>query len=297
MRVCDGKTPAIAVATASCTQRRPLSHAMPLVARRPHTQGVSEYGWKSDWENRWALIRSHSRNQSGQPTVRGGPKGVSTKGVSMKRPNFPYFRAFSTVVSKGNFQKSPWSWMPLLWRTFWSFPNSIRGRPLGVSEYGWKSDWENRCALIRSHSWNQSGEPTVLRDSLTHKSPPPKDSSWEGNPPLNQKRSGDPNPQYFSKSTAVQMGGVLPYKWEAYCSTNGRRIAGFPFLRSLEARKVRRYKWGAYCRTNGRCTAVLFRQVVGVGVPKNCPLKTTHTNKNSLHKQFAQIISACFLSL
>ena len=33
---------------------------------------------------------------------RGGPKGVSTKGVSMKRPNFPYFRAFYTVVSKGN---------------------------------------------------------------------------------------------------------------------------------------------------------------------------------------------------
>ena len=76
--------------------------------------------------------------------------------------------------------------------------------------------------------------------------------------PLSQKRSGDPNPQYFSKSTAVQMGGVLPYKWEAYCSTNGRRTAGFPFLRSLEASKVRRYKWGAYCRTNWRHTAVLF---------------------------------------
>ena len=85
---------------------------------------------------------------------------------------------------------------------------------------------------------------------------------WQGI----QKRSGDPNPQYFSKSITVQMGGVLPYKWEAYCSTNGRRIAGFPFLRSLEARKVRRYKWGAYCRTNWRCTAVLFRQAVGVGV-------------------------------
>ena len=80
--------------------------------------------------------------------------------------------------------------------------------------------------------------------------------------PQNHKCSGDPNPQYFSKSTAVQMGGVLPYKWEAYCSPNGRRIAGFPFLRSLEARKVRRYKWGAYCRTNWRCTAVLFRQAV-----------------------------------
>ena len=90
--------------------------------------------------------------------------------------------------------------------------------------------------------------------------------------PSRQKRSGDPNPQYFSKSTAVQMGGILPYKWEAYCSTNGRRIAGFPFLRSLEARKVRRYKWGAYCRTNWRCTAVLFGQVVRVGVSETLPI-------------------------
>ena len=96
---------------------------------------------------------------------------------------------------------------------------------------------------------------------------------------LIQKRSGDPNPQYFSKSIAVQMGGVLPYKWEAYCSTNGRRIAGFPFLRSLEARKVRRYKWGAYCRTNGRCSAVLFRQVVGVGVSEKLPI-----DRQSIHQ-------------
>ena len=88
-----------------------------------------------------------------------------------------------------------------------------------------------------------------------------------------QKRSGDPNPKYFSKSTAVQMGGVLPYKWEAYCSINGRRAAGFPFLRSLEARKARGYKWGAYCRTNGRCIAVLFRQVVGVGVSETLPIQ------------------------
>ena len=50
---------------------------------------------------------------------RGGPKGVS-----MKRPNFPYFRANYTVVSKGNFEKSPWSWIPLLWGPFWSFPNA-----------------------------------------------------------------------------------------------------------------------------------------------------------------------------
>ena len=48
-----------------------------------------------------------------------------------------------------------------------------------------------------------------------------------------QELSGDPNPQYFPKSTAVQMGGVLPYKWEAYCSTNGRCTVAFPFPPTL----------------------------------------------------------------
>ena len=66
-----------------------------------------------------------------------------------------------------------------------------------------------------------------------------------------------------------------------YCSTNGRRIAGFPFLRSLEARKVRRYKWGAYCRTNWRCTAVLFRQVVGVGVSETLPTNKINCTRDS----------------
>ena len=85
------------------------------------------------------------------------------------------------------------------------------------------------------------------------------------------------------------MGGVLPYKREAYCRTNGRRTAGFPFLRSLEARKVRRYKWGAYCRTNWRCTAVLSSRPVGVGVSEtvpnyprpNCLLNASQTQQNS----------------
>ena len=64
-----------------------------------------------------------------------------------------------------------------------------------------------------------------------------------------QKRYGDPNPKYFSKSAAIQMGGVLPYEWEAYCRA--------PFLRGLKARKVQRYKWSVlpyklevYCRTS-----------------------------------------------
>ena len=81
-----------------------------------------------------------------------------------------------------------------------------------------------------------------------------------------EKLSGDPNPQYFPKSIAVQMGGVLPYKWEAYCSTNGRCTVGFPFIQGLGARDVQRYKWGAYCRTNWRCAAVLSPRPVRVGV-------------------------------
>ena len=36
--------------------------------------------------------------------------------------------------------------------------------------------------------------------------------------PSNEELSGDPNPQYVLKSTAVQMGGVLQYKkLEVYC--------------------------------------------------------------------------------
>ena len=65
-----------------------------------------------------------------------------------------------------------------------------------------------------------------------------------------QELSGDPNPQHFLRSTAVQMEGVLPCKWEAYRSTNWRCSGGFPFLQGLEDRKVQRYKWGVYCRSN-----------------------------------------------
>ena len=53
------------------------------------------------------------------------------------------------------------------------------------------------------------------------------------------------------------MGGVLPYKWEAYCSRNGRRIAGFPFSSKLRSQEgtaiqmggVQPYKLEVYCRT------------------------------------------------
>ena len=44
-------------------------------------------------------------------------------------------------------------------------------------------------------------------------------------------------PQHFLKSTAVQRGGVLQYKWEVYA-------VGFPFPQGIEARKAWQYNWG-----------------------------------------------------
>ena len=97
--------------------------------------------------------------------------------------------------------------------------------------------------------------------------------------------------EYFLKSTAVQMGGVLPYKWEACCSTNGRCTVGFPFLQGFEARKVQRYKWGAYCRTNWRCTAVLSSRRVGVGVSETLLTqewaRQNQTKERPVHELFA----------
>ena len=49
-------------------------------------------------------------------------KGYPQKGYPWKGQISPILGHFYTVVSKGNFQKSPWSWISLLWRPFWSFP-------------------------------------------------------------------------------------------------------------------------------------------------------------------------------
>ena len=47
------------------------------------------------------------------------------------------------------------------------------------------------------------------------------------------ENSGDHNHQYSQKNTAIQMGGVLQYKWEAYCNTHGRSTANIPFPQSV----------------------------------------------------------------
>ena len=85
-----------------------------------------------------------------------------------------------------------------------------------------------------------------------------------------------PHPPIVSQKYCRTMRGVLPYKWEAYCSTNGKCTVGFPFLQGLEARKVQRYKWGAYCRTNWSCTAILYSRPVRVGVSETLNLETEY---------------------
>ena len=79
------------------------------------------------------------------------------------------------------------------------------------------------------------------------------------------------------KEVRVFKGGVLPYKWEAYCSTNGSCTVRFPFLQGLKARKVQRYKREAYSRTNWGCTAVLSSRPVGFGVAE------TLLNQSGIH--------------
>ena len=65
--------------------------------------------------------------------------------------------------------------------------------------------------------------------------------------------------------TAVQMGGVLQYKWEAYCHL---WVSLSSKLRSQESTAI---QMGGVLPYKLRCTAVLFRQVVGVGVSETLP--------------------------
>ena len=79
-----------------------------------------------------------------------------------------------------------------------------------------------------------------------------KNSEICGEPP------GDHNHQDFLKSIAVQMGGVLRYKWEAYCDADGRSTEVFPFNESSVAPNALQYKLEAYCNRNWKCIAILF---------------------------------------
>ena len=68
-------------------------------------------------------------------------------------------------------------------------------------------------------------------------------------PDFSQELSGDPNPQYFLKSIAVQIRGVLQYKWEVYCwvslSSKFRSKQGT----TIQMERVLPYKLEVYCST------------------------------------------------
>ena len=75
---------------------------------------------------------------------------------------------------------------------------------------------------------------------------------------------GDQNHQDFLKSTAIQMGGELQYKREAYCDTHGRSTDSISL--SLEPRGHQKYgnaNWRRIAITNGRCIAILFLRSSG----------------------------------
>ena len=74
----------------------------------------------------------------------------------------------------------------------------------------------------------------------------------------NGEDPGDHNHQDSPKSTAIQMGGVLQYKWGVYCDTHGRSTDNIPLSSESRGAKVLQYKLEAYCSTNWRRIAVLF---------------------------------------
>ena len=80
------------------------------------------------------------------------------------------------------------------------------------------------------------------------------------------EHSRDHNHQDFPQSIAIQMGGVLQYKWEACCDTKGESTDSISLPQSVGAPKALRYKLEAYFDTNWRRIAQLFFEVVVVGV-------------------------------
>ena len=83
-----------------------------------------------------------------------------------------------------------------------------------------------------------------------------------------------PSSGIFSKVSQVQMGGVLRYKWDAYCSAYWRCTAAFPFLQSLEASEAQRYKWGGILRYKLEVYRQYFSdKLYRLGVPVLAPKK------------------------
>ena len=66
----------------------------------------------------------------------------------------------------------------------------------------------------RGQLWTSALSPHLLSPHLDF---PDTSHKKNRNLAILQELSGDPNPHYFLKSTCRTMGGVLQYKWELYC--------------------------------------------------------------------------------
>ena len=71
---------------------------------------------------------------------------------------------------------------------------------------------------------------------------------------------GDHNHQDFPQSTAIRMGGVLQYKWEAYCDANGRGgVSPSSECKNTESTAIQiggalQHKLEVHCDTFLRCS-------------------------------------------
>ena len=121
IRLCDSDTDSN---HSRCERAARYQKHKPCETRPFFCRRVSEYGWKSDWENRWDLIRSHSGNQSGEPTVLGDSlrrlrvRLEERLGKPMGLDSEPFLkpigRANSTRGHPYFLPTSPW-WQSLIW--------------------------------------------------------------------------------------------------------------------------------------------------------------------------------------
>ena len=76
----------------------------------------------------------------------------------------------------------------------------------------------------------------------------------------------------FSKVSLVQMGGVLRYKLEAYCSTNWRCTAAFRIFPKLRSQRGTALQMGVVLRYKLEVYRQYFSdKLCGLGVPKQFP--------------------------
>ena len=92
----------------------------------------------------------------------------------------------------------------------------------------------------------------------------------------NGEDPGDHNHQDFPKSTAIEIGGVLQYKWEAHWDTNGGSADSISLSSEHRAPKVLQYtNWRRIAIQTGGVLRYFFDQVVVAGVSDILPKQIT----------------------